>query len=80
MSHTVMVHLTGEDAVVGEMDELPKPVDISVIITNPRRKDGKELQNLDHRAVKVIWPMSRINFIEILGGEEEDKIIGFVRE
>jgi hypothetical protein len=80
MAYTIMLHVAGEDAVVGEVDEMPKPTDNSIIVTNPHRKDGKELHYLDQRAVKVIWPMHRLNFIEILGGEEEDQIIGFVRE
>ena len=80
MPYTLMIHIAGEDAVIAEMEELPKPGDYSVVATNPRRKDGKELHYLDHRAVKVIWPMHRINFIEVLGGEEEEQIIGFVRE
>ena len=80
MAHTLRIHVAGEDAVIAEVDELPKPGDNSIIANSPRRKDGKELHYLDHRAVKVIWPLHRINFIEILGGEEEDQIIGFVRE
>jgi hypothetical protein len=75
-----MIHIAGEDAVIGEVDELPKPADNAIVVNNPRRKDGKEIHYLDHRAVKVIWPMGRLHFIEVLGGEEEDQIIGFVRE
>jgi hypothetical protein len=28
----------------------------------------------------VIWPLDRIAFIEVIPGEEEEQIIGFVRE
>jgi hypothetical protein len=28
----------------------------------------------------VIWPISRMNFIEILPTKEQEEIIGFVRE
>jgi hypothetical protein len=80
MPYTILLHVAGEDAVVGEVDELPKPSDNSVVVNSPRRKDGKEITNLDQRAIKVVWPLHRINFIEIFGNEDEDQIIGFVRE
>jgi hypothetical protein len=80
MAYTVIIHLTGENAVAGEIDELPKPTDTIITVTNPRLRDGKDLHYLEHNAVKVIWPLSRINLIEILEGTEEEKIISFVRE
>jgi hypothetical protein len=80
MAYTVIIHLAGENAVTGEVDELPKPADTIITITNPRLRDGKDLHYLEHNVVKVIWPLSRINLIEVLEGTEEEKIIGFVRE
>ncbi len=80
MAHLVLLHIPNEETVAGEVEELPKPTDTIVIISNPRRRDGKEIHYVDSRAVKVIWPMEKISFIEILGGEESDQIIGFVRE
>jgi len=80
MAYTVILHLTGENAVAGEVDELPKPADTIITVSNPRLRDGKDLHYLEQNAVKVIWPLSRINLIEVLEGTEEEKIIGFVRE
>ncbi len=80
MAYTVIIHLAGENAVAGEVDELPKPADTIITITNPRLRDGKDLHYLEHNVVKVIWPLSKINLIEVLEGSEEEKIIGFVRE
>jgi hypothetical protein len=80
MAHLVLLHITGEEAILGEAEELPKPTDNFIIVTSPRKKDGKELHNIDARAVRVIYPLDKITFIEILGGEEEERIIGFVRE
>ena len=45
-----------------------------------RKKDGKELHNIDNRTIKVIYPFIKINFIEILGSGEEEQIVSFVRE
>jgi len=43
-------------------------------------RDGKELHYIDTSVVKVIWPIDRITLIEVLESEEQEKIIGFVRE
>lgn len=80
MSHTVLLHLSGEEPVAGEVDELPKATDTVITITNPRRRDGKDLHYIDSRTVKVVWPLEKISFIEILSGEESEQIISFVRE
>lgn len=80
MPYTVILHIPSEQSVIGEVEELPKPTDQIITVHNPRQKDGKDLHYLEHNVVQVIWPLSRISFIEILPGEEEDQIIGFVRE
>jgi hypothetical protein len=77
---TVLVHIQSDDPVLGEMDELPNPTDSLVIVKNPRRKDGKDLYYLDANVTTVMWPVIRINFIEVIPGGEEEEIIGFVRE
>jgi len=80
MPTSVLVHLTGEDPVLGELEQLPSPSDTSVTVNNPRRRDGKDLPYLDGNVVTVVWPMHRVNFIEILPTAEEEELIGFVRE
>jgi len=80
MSHSVIIHVAGEPSIIGEMDELPKPTDTLITLSNPRQKDGKELHYIEQNVVKVIWPISKINLIEIVVGDEEERIIGFVRE
>jgi hypothetical protein len=76
----VLVHISGEDPVMGEMESLPAPADLSITLKNPRRRDGKDVHYLEANVTTVIWPMSRVNFIEILPTGEEEDIIGFVRE
>lgn len=80
MAYTIILHVAGEVSVTGEVDELPKPTDNFILVKNPRQRDGKDLNYIDNNVVKVIWPITRINFIEILEDEQEEKIIGFVRE
>ena len=80
MSNTVIIHISNEDPIVGELDELPGPTDTLITINNPRRRDGKDVQNLTNDVIKVIWPVSQIAFIEVMPSEGEERIIGFVRE
>lgn len=80
MPLTVLLHLSGEDSVVGEVEELPAPTDTSITVRNPRRRDGKDLHYLEGNVVTVVWPMHRINFIEILPTAEEEELIGPFRE
>jgi hypothetical protein len=80
MAYTVILHIAGESAVAGEIEELPKPTDTILVVSNPRSRDGKDLHYLEANVVKVIWPIYKLTLIEILQGQEEEKIIGFVRE
>jgi len=65
---------------MGEVETLPEPTDTMIVITNPRRADGKDIHYIDANATKVYWPIERINFVELLGTDEDEEIIGFVRE
>jgi hypothetical protein len=80
MAHTVIVHLAGEASIVGEIDELPKNQDSIILINNPRLRDGKDVHYIEPNVTKVIWPFSKISFIELLESAEEEELIGFVRE
>ena len=80
MPQTIILHISGEPSIVGEMEELPKPSDTLLIVSNPRLRDGKDVHYLEHNVVKVIWPVDKITLIEILESEEEENLIGFVRE
>jgi hypothetical protein len=80
MPYSVILHIAGEPAIAGEIDELPKPTDTLLTVSNPRLRDGKDLHYLEHNVVKVIWPIDKVALIEILQSESEDNLIGFVRE
>lgn len=80
MAYTLVLHLSGDVPVIGEVDELPKPTDTIIMLSNPRQRDGKDLHYLEQNVVKVIWPIEKVSLIEVLENEEEEKIIGFVRE
>lgn len=77
---SVIVHFMNEDPVVGEIDTLPTPIDNLVSVKNPRKKDGKDIPFLEPNVTMVVWPLSRISFIEIMSSGSEEDIISFVRE
>jgi hypothetical protein len=77
---TIILHLLNEDPVMGEVDTLPAATDLLITVNNPRRRDGKDLTYLEQTVTTVVWPLARINFIEVIPGESEEKIISHVRE
>jgi hypothetical protein len=80
MAYSVLLHIPGDLPILGEVEELPKPTDTIIAISNPRQRDGKDLHYLEANVVKVIFPLERVSMVEILESQEEEKIIGFVRE
>jgi hypothetical protein len=80
MAYSIILHISGEPSVLGEIEELPKASDNLIIVSNPRLRDGKDIHYLEHNVVKVIWPIDKVTLIEILESEEEEHLIGFVRE
>ena len=66
MPYTVIVHVAGEEAVVGELLDLPGATDTSILVTKVRRRDGKAVHYLAAGVDTVIWPMNRVTYLEIL--------------
>jgi hypothetical protein len=77
---SVILHISNEDPVLGEIEDVPGITDNIIIVRNPRRRDGKDLPNIDPNVTTVIWPMFRINYIEVMPSGEEEEIITHVRE
>ncbi len=80
MPYTVMIHVLNEDAVVGEVDELPDPNDQVIIVNNVRRRDGRDVSYILPETNTVVYPWTRIHCVEILPSEEEKEIVSFIRE
>jgi hypothetical protein len=80
MALTIIMHLSNEDPICGEVDQLPSGNDTILAVHNPRRRDGKDIHYLSNDVMTVIWPISQIAFIEVMPSEGEERIIGFVRE
>lgn len=80
MAYTLLMHLVGEEAFLCEADQLPNPDDTTLVVSNLRRRDGKDVNFLDSSVKSVIFPLARINFIEVMQAEEEEEIVGFARD
>lgn len=81
MPINIILHISGEAPIIGEIDTMPSPNDTILIVTNPRQRDGKDLTYISADQISaVIWPWDKINFLEILPSEQEEEIISFVRE
>ncbi len=77
---TIIIHIQNEEPIVGDVDELPSTTDTLIFVKNPRRRDGKDLPNLDASVMSAAWPLARITFFEVLPSGTEEEIISFVRE
>jgi len=80
MAYSIILHIAGEPSVVGEIEELPSKTDTIITVHNPRLRDGKDVHYIEPNVTKVIWPIVKVALIEILESEDEESLIGFVRE
>lgn len=80
MPHAVLIHIKNEEAVVGEIDELPDPGDQVLVVKNIRYRDGRQVTYLLPETDTVIYPWSLIHCLEIMPGEEKEEIVSFIRE
>jgi hypothetical protein len=80
MAYTLLLHLTNADPIVVEVDQLPDPHDQIITVNNPRQRDGKDLHYVMPEVQTLIFPWNRITFIEVMPTDEEEEIIGFIRE
>ncbi len=80
MPITILLHIENEDAVVGEVDELPDPQSQYIAMTSPRLRDGRDVTYLLPETNMVIYPWHRVMSMEILQTEGEEQIVTFIRE
>ena len=80
MAYDVIIHVSGEVPIFGEIEELPDASATIITVSNPRSREGKDLHYLQPEVVQVIWPIDKLNFIEIMPSADDEQIIGFVRE
>jgi len=77
---SVTVHISNEDPVVCELEEMPDKSTLFLVLQNPRRRDGKDVHYLDEDVTTVLIPWHRINFVQLMPSAGTEEVIGFVRE
>jgi hypothetical protein len=77
---SVTVHITNEDAIVCELEEIPDTKSLFLVLHNPRRRDGKDVHYLDEEVTMMLLPWHRVNFVQLMPSAEGEQVIGFVRE
>ena len=81
MGKLVIIHVAGEEPILAEIEELPKPTDQFLEFSNPRRRDGKSIAYVTTGAKSFIYPWARLSFVEIMSAESEKQdVIEFFRE
>lgn len=81
MAIRAILHIVGEESILCEIDELPKPSDTYLLVFNPRRKDGKPIPTIDPTASSVIFPWTRVSFVEVFEDRSQrESVVGFFRE
>lgn len=80
MAKTVILHLTGEDPIVADMDQEPQPSDQYIKVSNLRKRDGKPVPGIAAGVQFVLYPWHRITFLELMPSEEErSSVVDFFR-
>jgi hypothetical protein len=77
---TILIHMTGEEPILAEVEELPETSETAIYCINPRRRDGKDLHYVLPEVQTIIVPWWRINFVEIMPSGEEEEIVAFYRD
>jgi 2-polyprenyl-3-methyl-5-hydroxy-6-metoxy-1,4-benzoquinol methylase len=78
--YSVIVHVANEDAIAAEIENLPSPNDTVIFLSNPRRRDGKDLHYMQAEVQTIVIPWWRINFLEIMPSGEEEEIVAFYKD
>jgi len=69
-----------EEAVVGEVDNVPDPTDQVLIVNNLRYRDGRDVTYILPETKMVVYPWTRIHCVEVLPSEADEEVISFIRE
>jgi hypothetical protein len=74
MVYQLLIHVANEDPIVAETERMPEPTDTILVVMHPRRRDNKDVHYILPDVTTVIFPMWRINFIEVLPSGDDEEI------
>jgi hypothetical protein len=81
MAQTVIIHLTNQDPILAEVEDLENLDGPVLECMNPRARDGKQLHYITPEATSFLFPWHRITFIELMPSEtERGEVVEFFRD
>ncbi len=66
MAIPAVIHMVGEDAILGDLDSVPNPTHQFLLLRNIRKKDNKPLAYVADDAQVFLFAWHRITFVEIM--------------
>ena len=66
MGIPAIIHMVGEDAILGDLDSVPNPTHQFLVLRNIRRKDNKPLAYVADDAQVFLFAWHRITFVEVM--------------
>jgi hypothetical protein len=69
---SLLLHISNSEPIKVDVDEMPHPQDQFVLGKNPRERSDKELDIFDEGVTSVIFPLWRINYIQVLPSPEDE--------
>ncbi|GAB4324317.1 MAG: hypothetical protein Kow00117_12460 [Phototrophicales bacterium] len=69
---SLLLHIQNSEPIKVDVDEMPDPKDYVIIGKNPRERSDKELTIFDEGVTTVIFPIWRINYIQVLPSVDEE--------
>jgi hypothetical protein len=70
---TVQVHVSGQDPIKLDIEEMPSLTDIALIGSNPRDRADRDVKWVDDGVDTIIIPWSRINLIQVLPDKDAEQ-------
>ncbi|MDX2077454.1 MAG: hypothetical protein SFZ02_13575 [bacterium] len=69
---SLLLHVANSEPIKVDVDEMPSPNDTMILGKNPRERSDKELNIFDEGVTVVIFPLWRINYIQILPSPDDE--------
>lgn len=75
MRYSVIVHMTNDEPIEGEMDEMPPSTATLISIKNPRKRGNRDLEWLDHHTNILMVAVTHLISIEIAPARAEQDLV-----
>ncbi|MEO7001994.1 MAG: hypothetical protein ABI068_09215 [Ktedonobacterales bacterium] len=72
MGLRVIVHVINEEPFAADIEGLPELTATYLLVRNPRSREGNKLNWVTHGVNELLYPMTRIAFLEVVNLEGEE--------